>query len=200
MKNIIILLILIFIGFIFPFFWLITYISQEATPISNIGSILAYIILWIIPIIYLYKKKIKLFYLKLIVINILALIWILYIGKIEVDNIQIPRANIAIDKSNLNTSKSIINLIESNKKYNFIDLESFNRLYSFNIKPVINCYYLKWINNNTWFIFSYKYMSKDNIAKYWTEYYIYKNPVDYIISNNEMENIKKLTNIYCFDD
>lgn len=201
MKNIIILLILIFIGLIFPFLWLILFIDYDGVPLFGpTWHILAYFILWVLPLIYFHNKKIKFLTLKLIWINIIVFFILLFSTKYYADIYETKRWNIRIDESNVTRARQIIDIIEYQKKYDFIDLNSFNNLYSVNAEPAVNCYYLKWINNNTWFIFAYKYMSEENVNKYWKENYIYTNPSDYKVSTEEYNEITKLTNTYCFDD
>lgn len=192
MKNTIILTIQIIIGLIFPFFWIIAPISQEDVPYNTMLNIIAYFILWVLPLIYFHNKRIKFLVLKIISINIIVFFLIIIRSEYYVDVIQTKKAGIRIDEINADRSKQIITTIENNKNYTDLD--------SINIKPVVNCYYLKWIINNSWFIFAYKYMSEENIKKYWKEYYIYSNPSDYKVSTEEYNKIIEITNTYCYDE
>jgi len=119
----------------------------------------------------------RLWIIWIIILILLVLIWKYGYDyyKYEVNVSIEERENRKIDEYNfgeLGKVKQILDNIWKNDK-KFFTFKEFNEIYSTNIKPIKNCYY---VSNSNWsenYIFWFRLESEKYINKYWNQNYAY---------------------------
>jgi hypothetical protein len=154
-----------------------------------------YILLWIIPIIYMLSRDYKIKnYTVLLIIYIIISLWLSFVSEkhwlineaLHIEEIR--------DNNKIIDHKNIVEYISVNNN-TLINNDSIkDALLEKGVKNIKKCYYLNY--TDLWYIIGMKFESQKYIDKFW-EIFIYNSSDDYVISDIEMNEIIKVTNNKC---